>query len=128
MFEFFNIPHTFEKRVADKNNIDKTIEIANALPTFEKFAVIIGVCTDTLMQWCREYPEFLDTYKKCQALQKDMLNDLALRGFYNATYTAFAAKNLTDMCKESVVNSSNELRDAYLKAMSDLTNDKMGEQ
>lgn len=128
MFEFFNIPHTFEKRVADKNNVEKSVEIPNILPTFEKFAVNIGVCTETLIKWCREHPEFLETYKKCQALQKDMLNDLALRGFYNATYTAFAAKNLTDMCKEPSTNSNNELRDAYLKAMSELTNDKMGKQ
>ena len=95
MFEFFNIPHTFEKRVPDKNNAEKFVEIPNILPTFEKFAVNIGVCTETLVHWCKEHREFFETYKKCQALQKDMLNDLALRGFYNATYTAFAAKNLT---------------------------------
>lgn len=128
MFEFFNIPHTFEKRVPDKNNAEKFVEIPNILPTFEKFAVNIGVCTETLVHWCKEHREFFETYKKCQALQKDMLNDLALRGFYNATYTAFAAKNLTDMCKEPSANSNIELRDAYLKAMSELTNDKMGKQ
>jgi hypothetical protein len=26
-----------------------------------------------------------------------MLNDLAMRGFYNPTYTIFVAKNITDM-------------------------------
>ncbi len=126
MLEFFNIPHTFEKRIFDKNNVEKSVELPNILPTFEKFSVDIGVCPEVLNQWRKEYPKFSDTYKKCLALQKDMLNDLALRGYYNATYTAFAAKNLTDMCKESSTNSNNDIRDAYLKAMSELTNDKMG--
>ena len=126
MFEFFNIPHTYEKLVPERNGSEKLIELPNILPTFEKFAVNTGVCAEDLIMWCREHKEFSDTYKKCQALQKDMLNDLALRGFYNATYTAFAAKNLTDMCKES--SHDTEIRDAYLKAMSELTNDKMGKQ
>ena len=126
MFEFFNIPHTYEKYVPDRNGSEKLIELPNILPTFERFSVDIGVSTDILSLWCKEHKEFLRVYKQCQALQKDMLNDLALRGFYNATYTAFAAKNLTDMCKESSPNQ--DIRNAYLKAMSELTNDKMGKE
>ncbi len=72
MFDFFNIEHTYEKEITicDKNGNEKTqyIETANQLPTFEKFAVIIGVCRDTLDQWKREHKEFSDTYKMCKSL------------------------------------------------------------
>lgn len=117
MLEFFNIPHTYEKLVPDRNNTEKIIEVPNILPTFERFAVNTGVSLDTLETWRQKFPEFEEAYKKCQALQKDMLNDLALRGFYNATYTAFAAKNLTDMCKDSDRDTNTSTRDAYLRAM-----------
>ena len=120
MLEFFNIPHTYEKIVPDRNNTEKIVEVPNILPTFERFAVNIGVSIETLDIWRKHYPEFADIYKRCQAIQKDMLNDLALRGFYNATYTAFAAKNLTDMCKEASADADFQMRDAYLRAMSEM--------
>lgn len=101
MFDFFNIEHTFyeEATKIDKKGELQTynIEKPNPLPTFEKFAVSIDVHRDTLDEWTKQYDEFSDTYKKCKNLQKDMLNDLAMRGFYNPTYTIFVAKNITDM-------------------------------
>lgn len=101
MFDFFDIEHTYVdyKTIIDSKGIEKTIEVEkpNILPTFEKFSVSIGVTRDTLNEWCKVHPEFSYTYKKCKELQKDMLNDLAMRGFYNPTYTIFVAKNITDM-------------------------------
>lgn len=101
MFDFFNISHTFMDEITkfDKNGETQIVRVEkpNVLPTFEKFAVSIGVCRDTLDEWTKVYEEFSDTYKKCKNLQKDMLNDLAMRGFYNPTYTIFVAKNITDM-------------------------------
>ena len=126
MFEFFNIPHTLDKAIInyDKDGNEKIsyVEKANILPTFEKFAVNIGVCRDTLDAWTKEYQEFSDTYKKCKNLQKDMLNDLAMRGFYNPTYTIFVAKNITDMRdkQEVVTTPDDELRERYLEAMKNL--------
>lgn len=110
MYNFFNIEHTFIKEIVtyDKNGNEKTIEVEkpNILPTFEKFAVNIGVCRDTLDAWCKVHMEFSDTYKQCKHLQKDMLNDLAMRGFYNPTYTMFVAKNITDMTDKQVVDNN----------------------
>lgn len=110
MFNFFNIEHTYLKEVTttDKKGEERTtyVEVANKLPTFEKFAVMIGVCRDTLDQWKKEHAEFSDTYKKCKDLQKDMLNDLAMRGFYNPTYTIFVAKNITDMTDKQIVDNN----------------------
>ncbi len=122
MFDFFNIPHTYEKAVESKSDTIKYVEVANVLPTFERFAVNIGVCLDEINEWCKEHKEFYETYKKCKALQKDMLNDLAMRGFYNATYTAFLAKNITDMGEKQESFAESEIREAYLSAMSDLGN------
>lgn len=111
MFNFFNISHTFDKEIIsyDKDGNEKIsyVEKPNILPTFEKFAVSIGVCRDTLDAWAKEYQEFSDTYKKCKNLQKDMLNDLAMRGFYNPTYTIFVAKNITDMRDKQEIEATN---------------------
>ena len=134
MFDFFNISHTFDKEIIsyDKDGNEKIsyVEKANILPTFEKFAVNIGVCRDTLDAWTKEYKEFSDTYKKCKNLQKDMLNDLAMRGFYNPTYTIFVAKNITDMRdKQEIITTPNEeVREKYLEAMKNLNADKVGEK
>lgn len=110
MYDFFNIEHTYLKEIntIDKDGNEKTSyrEVANQLPTFERFAVITGVCRDTLDQWRKDYEEFSDTYKKCKDLQKDMLNDLAMRGFYNPTYTMFVAKNITDMTDKQIVDTN----------------------
>lgn len=111
MFNFFNISHTFDKEVIsyDKDGNEKIsyIEKPNILPTFEKFAVSIGVCVDTLNEWSKVHEEFSEAYKKCKNLQKDMLNDLAMRGFYNPTYTIFVAKNITDMRDKQEIEATN---------------------
>ena len=127
MFDFFNISHTFDKKIIsyDKDGNEKIsyIEKPNILPTFEKFAVNIGVCFDTLREWYKVHKEFSEAYIKCQNLQKDMLNDLAMRGFYNPTYTIFVAKNITDMRdkQEVITTPADEVREAYLEAMKNLS-------
>lgn len=98
MIDFFNVPHT--KLDADGN------EVANSLPTFEKFAFSIGVHRETLLNWTEKHQEFFDTYKKAKDLQKDMLIDLGMRGLYNSTFTIFTAKNITDMKDKTEVNQT----------------------
>lgn len=69
----------------------------NDLPTFEKFAVNIDVCVDSLHEWKKRYKEFFEAYKKAQQLQKNFLITNALLGNYNSTFAIFTAKNITDM-------------------------------
>lgn len=125
MLKFFSIAHTEERYevTTDKNGEKvKTVEKANPLPTFEKFAVSIGVCSSILIEWCKEHQEFEHAYLQCKELQKDMLNDLAMRGFYNPTYTIFVAKNITDMKDKQEVNEDmfEDIRASYMSAMKNL--------
>ena len=125
MLKFFSISHTSQgyEVTTDRNGEKvKTVEKANPLPTFEKFAVSIGVCLKTLDEWQEVYPEFRHACQQCRELQKDMLNDLAMRGFYNPTYTIFVAKNITDMRDKAELppEAYEDVRDAYLLAMKNL--------
>lgn len=97
IIDFFYIEHTKQVQKFDKDGNSYIVEVANSLPTFERFAVSIDVHRETLRNWCNEYPDFFAAYKKAQDLQKDMLIDLAIRGLYNPTFSIFTAKNITDM-------------------------------
>ena len=102
MIDFFDIDHTVIKTkdvVNQKTGEVNTVEIEEGakLPTFERFAADLGTHRETLRNWCNEHEEFFAAYKKCQELQKDMLIDLAIRGYYNPTFSIFTAKNITDM-------------------------------
>lgn len=98
--DFFSVEHSY----FDKMGCEKP----NKLPTFEKYAVKIGVTIQTLLNWCDVHPMFFEAYKKCKGLQKDMLVDLGLRGLYNPTFTIFTAKNITDMTDKKQVDHSSE--------------------
>lgn len=125
ILKFFNVEHTVEKYevTTDKNGEKiKTVEKPNMLPTFEKFAVSIGVTVDKILLWEKMYPDFKIACEQCRSLQKDMINDLAMRGYYNPTYTIFVAKNLTDMKDKQEIQTNNfdSIREEYLNAMKNL--------
>lgn len=125
IIKFFNISHTEEKyEITTDKNGEKTklVEKPNPLPTFEKFAVKIGVTIKQLEEWENTYPEFSIACEQCRALQKDMLNDLAMRGFYNPTYTIFVAKNITDMKdkQENLTNEFLDIRERYLNLLKNM--------
>ncbi len=112
--EFFDVPHT---REVEKTRINKDgthtkwfEEVANSLPTFERFAVDCGVHVDTLHEWRNKYDSFSEACKRCKNIQRTMLNDLAMRGFYNATYTMFVAKNITDMRDTQHIEQNSNVR------------------
>jgi len=110
---FFSIPHTKEvmKTKVDKNGNEVTWyeNVPNALPTFEGFAASIGVHRETLLNWSKSNEDFFDAYKKAKDLQKNMLMDLGLRGYYNPTFAIFTAKNVTDMRDKQEVAHSGDI-------------------
>lgn len=95
----------FTRKLVD----EKTLEPCR-LPTFEKFAVDIGVHRETLANWCTKHPKFFDTYNQCKHLQKNILIQHGLRGAFNPAFAMFVAKNVTDMKDKVEVDQSSEVK------------------
>lgn len=70
---------------------------ANTIPTFEKFARSIGVCADTLIEWCKNHPDFSEAYNICKDIQKEFVFTNGMLGLYNSDFTKFFAKNCLGM-------------------------------
>lgn len=65
--------------------------------SYESFAGVVGVSKQTLYDWEKAYPEFLDAKKsneaKSQLVWEKRLNSLAKTGEGNATAIIFGLKN-----------------------------------
>ena len=72
-------------------------EQINTPPYFEEFARSINVPYLDLLDWCMNYPEWGESFRKAKALQKEFLINQSLLGRYNPTFAIFTAKNITDM-------------------------------
>lgn len=67
-------------------------------PTIEGFAVYeCDVDPDTIVNWTKNHPEFFGAYKKAKAIQKHRLQEGALSGELNTTFSIFFGKNNCDM-------------------------------
>jgi hypothetical protein len=101
LVEFFSIEPTKEVTktitTAKGTVIEEPVERAARLPTFERFAVNIGACVDTLIEWTKKHKEFSEAYTYAKALQKDILVTNGLLGLYDAGYAKFVSINCTDM-------------------------------
>lgn len=100
IIDFFN-REPFDVAVADgvalTDKYGKPVLMPCKLPTFEMFALSIGVHRETLINWCDANPEFFDAYKKAKDYQKEILIQNGLVGGYEKTFAIFTAKNVTDM-------------------------------
>lgn len=72
-------------------------ERPNSMPTFEGFALSVGVIHKTLRNWCAEHPEFLQAYNACSEIQKGFIVEHGMMGNYNPGFTKFIAVNCTDL-------------------------------
>jgi len=97
ILEYFSVEPYEEKtkRVASQG---KQIEIdytdANDMPTFAGFACSIEVHRGTLHEWCRDYPEFYNAYKRAGELQENFLVINGLKSTINTAFGIFTAKNV----------------------------------
>lgn len=73
---------------------EKEIEVANGLPTFEKFSVDIGVNRDTLLEWVKVHKDFSVAYKIAKHKQEAMWLSNSLKGLFPGAFTIFAGKNM----------------------------------
>lgn len=99
-----------------KNETGKGKKVANDLRFLSQFARSVGVCHETLHEWCKIYPEFSAAYKKAKDMQREHLITCGLLGFYNPAAFIFTAKNIAGMRDktETVHDVADELKD-FLK-------------
>ena len=100
MLEYFSIDPLYDRvestRYDKDGNVagETTKETGSILPTFTRFSLKIGVCDDTLSEWCKVHPEFSVAYARCKQLQEDVWKINALKGTYNAAFSVFLGKNV----------------------------------
>ena len=105
IIEFFCISPTKTLTITTKTakGVKRTAkkEVAVPLPTIEGFAIKLGVCKDTVLEWVKEYPEFSGAYKRAKAGGKEVLVQNGLTGRYAEGFAKFVAINCTDMVDKS---------------------------
>ena len=111
ILEFFDRNPYDEREIKfyDKNGkVYKTeIKMIPAkLPTLERFACDIGVDADTLLNWAKVHIEFFGAVVKAKNMQKDILIQNGLTGFYDAGFAKFVAINFTNMKDKTEVEHS----------------------
>ena len=70
-------------------------------PTFELYAVSIGVVNDTLLNWADAHPQFRHAYEACKSLQKGIMISGTMEGRFNPVFAKFLAVNCHGMVEKS---------------------------
>jgi hypothetical protein len=116
LMDHFSIPlykEVFEE-VASGGRVVKIKKTKpNSMPTFERFAVNIGVTHNTLRNWCTQHPQFFSAYAACKDIQKDFIVEHGLNNNYNAGFAKFVAINVSNF-KDKVTH---EVDDDTKKAL-----------
>lgn len=66
-------------------------------PTFELFAISIGVTPYTLLNWCKEYPRFREAYAQAKSIQLAITKVYAMEKLYDSNFAKFICVNEHDM-------------------------------
>lgn len=107
LIEYFNEPPTrveYIKRYDREGNVkeEEPIVVGADYPTFEGFAIKIGVTSRTLENWAAAYPTtFGAAYERAKDVQKNMLIVNGLGGRYNSKFAQFVASSQFDMAEKS---------------------------
>lgn len=107
LIEYFNTPPTrveYIKRYDREGNVkeEEPVVIGADYPTFEGFAIKIGVTSRTLENWAAAYPTtFGAAYERAKDVQKNMLIVNGLGGRYNGKFAQFVASSQFDMAEKS---------------------------
>lgn len=88
--EYLSSNQDEEVKVVKQVNEEKGYEIYDTkfkvkLPTIEGFALFLNVSKKSLLNWEKEYPEFLHALDKIRAEQHNRLVNSGLSGEYNPT-------------------------------------------
>jgi len=75
------------------------------LPTLERFSTLAKIPLITMTGWKKQHPEWKETVAQCMAIQKDMLIQMTLNGYYNAATAKLILQNCHGFTeKEEVTN------------------------
>jgi DNA-binding transcriptional regulator YiaG len=125
MKRYFDIEYTKIKKVIsfmDGEEIVKEVEIAENLPTFERFAANIGISIHTLNKWREEDNYFNEAYEICKAIQTDMIVNLGLKGMYDGRFATFVAKAVVGLKEaQPVTIINNNIQTGNERAFAQLT-------
>ena len=123
MLDFFN-REPFSPLMIDSNEGERVpaltkngspILVPCKLPTFEGFAIKLGVHRETLLNWAESNDEFFDALKRAKDMQKEILIQNGLVGAYEKTFAIFTAKNITDMRDKQEERPTDDLASAILE-------------
>lgn len=107
LIEYFSTPTTrveYIKHYDKQGNLteEEPVVIGADFPTFEAFAIKIGVTARTLENWAARYPTtFGRAYERAKDVQKNMIIVNALGGRYNGNFAKFVASSQFDMAEKS---------------------------
>lgn len=97
LLNFFDIEPIIYRDITITYKDGSTKEISEAegvnLPFFTQWCRRVGISTETMYQWIKQYPQFSDAYKKAKECQEEILVVNALRGTYNNAFAIFYSKN-----------------------------------
>ena len=118
-------PTKYEERFIEEvdNYLATTGKEQTSLPTIEGFAIYLDVSRDSLYEWAKLYPEFSDTLRRIEILQKQQLIDDGIYGGkeVNATIVKLLLQNNHGM-KERTDQTTND-KDLPTPILGGLTNE-----
>jgi hypothetical protein len=107
LLKFFSEPPTrveYIKKYDRCGNLteEEPVILGADYPTFEGFAIKLGVTARTLENWAERYPTtFGRAYEMCKDIQKNMIVVNALGGRYNGKFAQFLASSQFGMMEKS---------------------------
>jgi hypothetical protein len=94
--EHVNYVNTAEGiRMTTGTKREEVRRVCSDFPTFEGFAISLGVTTRTLREWRARYPDFEEACRFCEQLQREFLQQGLLDGSIPPVPGIFVAKNVT---------------------------------
>lgn len=106
LIDYFSEPPTrveYIERYDKAGNVTERepVVLGADYPTFEGFAIKIGVTARTLENWAARYPTtFGRAYERAKDVQKNMIIVNALGGRYNGNFAKFVASSQFDMAEK----------------------------